>query len=77
LNKRRVGTYHYARGPEGSQIQMFYEFGIFSTIYGGKVMPTWIRHGVRYKEKERLFKAFSPKNSNTRGRAIEDVSKSK
>ncbi|GJW12266.1 hypothetical protein Tco_1578093, partial [Tanacetum coccineum] len=23
--------------------KMYYEFGIFSTIYGGKVMPTWIR----------------------------------
>ncbi|PWA92528.1 toll/interleukin-1 receptor (TIR) domain-containing protein [Artemisia annua] len=43
INKRRVGTYHYKRGPEGSQTQMYYEFGIFSTIYGGKLMPTWIR----------------------------------
>ncbi|PWA49926.1 toll/interleukin-1 receptor (TIR) domain-containing protein [Artemisia annua] len=43
INKRRVGTYHNARGPEGSQTQMYYEFGIFSTIYGGKVMPAWIR----------------------------------
>ncbi|GJU27323.1 hypothetical protein Tco_1165944 [Tanacetum coccineum] len=43
LNKRRVGTYDYTRGPEGSRTQMYYEHGIFSTIYGGKVMPTWIR----------------------------------
>ncbi|GJV21936.1 hypothetical protein Tco_1370956 [Tanacetum coccineum] len=43
LNNRRVGTYHFARGAEGSRTQMYYEFGIFSTIYGGKVMPTWIR----------------------------------
>ncbi|GKE12977.1 Toll/interleukin-1 receptor domain-containing protein [Tanacetum coccineum] len=42
LNNRRVGTYHFARGAEGSRTQMYYEFGIFSTIYGGKVMPTWI-----------------------------------
>ncbi|GJZ40373.1 hypothetical protein Tco_0586936, partial [Tanacetum coccineum] len=42
LNKRRVGTYSYVRGAEGSRTQMYYEFGIFSTIYGGKVMPTWI-----------------------------------
>ncbi|GJZ20598.1 hypothetical protein Tco_0557188 [Tanacetum coccineum] len=90
LNNRRVGTYDYTRGPEGSRTQvrltqtisaliqtlrntvsitiiksspspqlsnfalistrgaffpwqMYYELGIFSTIYGGKVMPTWIR----------------------------------
>ncbi|GKC98871.1 Toll/interleukin-1 receptor domain-containing protein, partial [Tanacetum coccineum] len=43
LNKRRVGTCDYTRVPEGSQTQMYYEHGIFSTIYGGKVMPTWIR----------------------------------
>nr|GEY51120.1 hypothetical protein [Tanacetum cinerariifolium] len=42
LNKRRVGTYQYGRVPEGSRTQMYYEFGIFSTVYGGKVMPTWI-----------------------------------
>nr|GEW85810.1 hypothetical protein [Tanacetum cinerariifolium] len=44
LNKRRVGTYQNGRGPEGSQTQMYYEYGIFSTIYGGEVMPTWITH---------------------------------
>ncbi|GKC99732.1 hypothetical protein Tco_1170007, partial [Tanacetum coccineum] len=38
----RVGTYHFTRGPAGFRTQMYYEFGIFSTIYGGKVMPTWI-----------------------------------
>ncbi|GKC45145.1 hypothetical protein Tco_1062867 [Tanacetum coccineum] len=43
LNKRHVGTYNYVRGAEGSRTRMYYEFGIFSTIYGGKVMPTWIR----------------------------------
>ncbi|KAL7617850.1 hypothetical protein Lser_V15G03005 [Lactuca serriola] len=25
-------------------IQMYYEFGIFSTFYGGEFMPNWIRH---------------------------------
>ncbi|GJY87841.1 Toll/interleukin-1 receptor domain-containing protein [Tanacetum coccineum] len=43
IKKRRVGTYNLYRGPEGSQTQMYFEFGIFSTIYGGKVMPNWIR----------------------------------
>ncbi|GKD85670.1 hypothetical protein Tco_1356824, partial [Tanacetum coccineum] len=43
LNKRRVGTYQHGRVPEGSRTQMYYEHGIFSTIYGGKVMPTWIK----------------------------------
>ncbi|PWA46007.1 toll/interleukin-1 receptor (TIR) domain-containing protein [Artemisia annua] len=161
INKRRVETYHcHLRGLEESQTQMYYEFGIFSTIYGGEVMPTWIRHrskgasisftipsspkrltglnfcyvqfthliiGIQvgnnqlfrlpyiiisnitknltwiYKPyinnvnvdgkfltflshwmfgknemedgEERLFKAFSQKNSNTRGLSIEDVSK--
>ncbi|KAL7617094.1 hypothetical protein Lser_V15G02983 [Lactuca serriola] len=42
LYGRRVGTYFENRGPEGSEIQMYYEFGIFSTIYGGKEMPNWI-----------------------------------
>ncbi|CAH1440559.1 unnamed protein product [Lactuca virosa] len=28
--------------PEESEIQMYYEFGIFSTIYGGQEMPNWI-----------------------------------
>ncbi|GJW00579.1 hypothetical protein Tco_1555830 [Tanacetum coccineum] len=31
------------KNSEGSRTQMYYEHGIFSTIYGGKVMPTWIR----------------------------------
>ncbi|GKE82051.1 hypothetical protein Tco_1552051 [Tanacetum coccineum] len=30
-----------------------------------------IAHSPFYRDKKRLFKAFSPKNSNTRGRAIE------
>ncbi|KAL7612222.1 hypothetical protein Lser_V15G06595 [Lactuca serriola] len=29
-------------GSEESEIQMYYEFGIFSTIYGGGEMPNWI-----------------------------------
>ncbi|KAI3738974.1 hypothetical protein L2E82_29292 [Cichorium intybus] len=30
------------RGPEESEMQMYYEFGIFSTIYGGEDIPNWI-----------------------------------
>ncbi|XP_023751051.1 disease resistance protein RPV1 [Lactuca sativa] len=30
------------KGTEESKIQMYYEFGIFSTIYGGEEMPNWI-----------------------------------
>ncbi|PWA43438.1 toll/interleukin-1 receptor (TIR) domain-containing protein [Artemisia annua] len=44
IYKRRVGTYHHTRGPEEYQTQMYYEFGIFSTIYGGEVMPEWTTH---------------------------------
>ncbi|GJY87842.1 hypothetical protein Tco_0502470, partial [Tanacetum coccineum] len=36
-------------------------------------LDSFIAHGALYKDKERLFKAFSQKNSNTRGRAIEGV----
>ncbi|KAI3739215.1 hypothetical protein L2E82_29614 [Cichorium intybus] len=38
---RRVKTSYYD-GLEESEIQMYYEFGIFSTIYGGEDMPHWI-----------------------------------
>ncbi|KAI3739211.1 hypothetical protein L2E82_29610 [Cichorium intybus] len=30
------------RGSEESEIQMYYEFGIFSTVYRGNEMPDWI-----------------------------------
>ncbi|XP_042758018.1 disease resistance protein RUN1 [Lactuca sativa] len=40
---RWMGTNFWLRGLEEYQIQMYYEFGIFSTIYGGKDMPNWIR----------------------------------
>ncbi|XP_023751043.1 disease resistance protein RUN1 isoform X1 [Lactuca sativa] len=34
-----------SRGYDESEIQMYYEFGIFSTIYGDKKeMPNWISH---------------------------------
>nr|XP_043611775.1 disease resistance protein RUN1-like [Erigeron canadensis] len=38
-----VRTYNSRRGKavEQFQIQMYYEFGIFSTVYGGQVMPDW------------------------------------
>ncbi|XP_023767370.1 disease resistance protein RPV1 [Lactuca sativa] len=32
------------RETEESEIQMYYEFGIFSTLYWGKEMPNWITH---------------------------------
>ncbi|XP_023767466.1 disease resistance protein RUN1 [Lactuca sativa] len=38
---RRVGTY-LVNQREKSEIQMYYEFGIFSTIYEGEKMPNWI-----------------------------------
>ncbi|CAI9269416.1 unnamed protein product [Lactuca saligna] len=38
LNKRRVET-----NSSESKIQMIYEFGIFSTMYGVEEMPSWIR----------------------------------
>ncbi|XP_071718428.1 TMV resistance protein N-like [Rutidosis leptorrhynchoides] len=42
---RHIETYNryrYIAESEGSQTQMYYEFGIFSTIYGGEQMPNWI-----------------------------------
>ncbi|KAK9058327.1 hypothetical protein SSX86_023168 [Deinandra increscens subsp. villosa] len=36
-----VTNYNYG-GSEESQIQMYYEFGIFSTIYKAMAMPDWI-----------------------------------
>ncbi|GKE27259.1 Toll/interleukin-1 receptor domain-containing protein [Tanacetum coccineum] len=137
LNNRRVGTYHFARGPAGSRTQNEMEDGdqltisikhdmiewedddrrirecgvsfvyddgknekeedplsyykSWNHIIGGDLSPfqlttqeynldnfqfshhphPFIACGVLYKDKERLFKAFSQKNSNTRGRAIE------
>ncbi|CAI9269579.1 unnamed protein product [Lactuca saligna] len=42
LNKRRARIEIWFRDTEESEIQMYYEFGIFSTIYGGEDMPNWI-----------------------------------
>ncbi|KAL7618730.1 hypothetical protein Lser_V15G03960 [Lactuca serriola] len=42
LNERRVLTGTLLRKVEKTEIQMYYEFGIFSTIYGGQEMPNWI-----------------------------------
>ncbi|KAL7616808.1 hypothetical protein Lser_V15G03391 [Lactuca serriola] len=39
LNKRRVGS-----NSSESEIQMYYEFGIFSTRYEAEEMPSWFRH---------------------------------
>ncbi|KAL4585109.1 hypothetical protein LXL04_009724 [Taraxacum kok-saghyz] len=38
LNERRMGT-----NSSESEIQMFYEFGIFSTVYERDEMPSWFR----------------------------------
>ncbi|KAL7616120.1 disease resistance protein RUN1 [Lactuca sativa] len=47
LNERRVRTNVRFRGSEESEIQMYYEFGIFSTIYGGIEMPNWITDRIK------------------------------
>ncbi|CAI9269323.1 unnamed protein product [Lactuca saligna] len=39
LNKKHVGT-----NSSKSEIQMIYEFGIFSTMYEAEEMPSWFRH---------------------------------
>ncbi|KAL7618627.1 hypothetical protein Lser_V15G03675 [Lactuca serriola] len=41
-NDRCVVTCTGYRGREECEMQMYYEFGIFSTIYGGQEMPSWI-----------------------------------
>ncbi|KAL4585110.1 hypothetical protein LXL04_009725 [Taraxacum kok-saghyz] len=41
LNKRRIGT-----NSSESEIQMYYEFGIFSTMYEQDVMPSWFRQRI-------------------------------
>ncbi|KAJ0807506.1 hypothetical protein HanOQP8_Chr00c025g0717491 [Helianthus annuus] len=43
IKERRLGTYHTSRGSHtSSQTKMYYEFGIFSTIYLVEEIPTWI-----------------------------------
>ncbi|KAL7617002.1 hypothetical protein Lser_V15G03740 [Lactuca serriola] len=42
LHERGILTSSCDRTYVESEIQMYYEFGIFSTIYGGKEMPNWI-----------------------------------
>ncbi|KAL7617423.1 hypothetical protein Lser_V15G03796 [Lactuca serriola] len=44
LNGRHVTTFLWTIKPKESEFQMYYEFGIFSTIYGGKDMPSWIKY---------------------------------
>ncbi|CAI9264454.1 unnamed protein product [Lactuca saligna] len=44
-NERRLRTdveHYWPTGLQESEIQMYYEFGIFSTIYEGEEMPSWI-----------------------------------
>ncbi|PWA80614.1 toll/interleukin-1 receptor (TIR) domain-containing protein [Artemisia annua] len=42
ITRRHMGIFDDR--PVGSQTQMYYEFGIFSTIYGGEMTPSWIMH---------------------------------
>nr|XP_043612294.1 inactive disease resistance protein RPS4-like [Erigeron canadensis] len=42
VKRRHLETYDSVRGIEGFKSQMYYEFGVFSTIYGGEKMPNWI-----------------------------------
>ncbi|CAI9268758.1 unnamed protein product [Lactuca saligna] len=42
LNERRLVAEPVSKGREESKTQMYYEFGIFSTIYVGKEIPDWI-----------------------------------
>ncbi|KAJ9559053.1 hypothetical protein OSB04_013667 [Centaurea solstitialis] len=42
INNQELETHHVLRGAQISQIQMYYEFGIFSTFYPGKEIPNWI-----------------------------------
>ncbi|KAK1428131.1 hypothetical protein QVD17_16959 [Tagetes erecta] len=51
-NEKCLGTYT-AKGSERSQSQMYYEFGIFSTIYEGKGMPEWIRRRNKIYRRQR------------------------
>nr|XP_043611786.1 disease resistance protein RUN1-like [Erigeron canadensis] len=48
LKKSHVVTYRRLRGrAKEYQIQMYYEFGIFSTFYGGQGMPDGISWNIR------------------------------
>ncbi|KAL7619245.1 hypothetical protein Lser_V15G02948 [Lactuca serriola] len=60
LNEMRVGTHFWSKRAQESQIQMYYEFGIFSTIYGGQEMPNWIRR--RSKQASISFTIPSSRN---------------
>ncbi|KAJ9535351.1 hypothetical protein OSB04_un001537 [Centaurea solstitialis] len=42
IKNQKQKTWEMIRDKETSQIQMFYEFGIFSTFYGGEEIPNWI-----------------------------------
>nr|XP_043609016.1 disease resistance protein RPV1-like isoform X2 [Erigeron canadensis] len=69
LNKRHVRTYHLGSGVEQSHIiQMYYEFGIFSTIYGGQgMMPDWISWSISCKETPVSFTIPSSPKKQLRG----------
>ncbi|KAI3683271.1 hypothetical protein L1987_83774 [Smallanthus sonchifolius] len=53
IKGRHLTTSTFLGGSIECETQMYYEFGIFSTIYAGKEMPEWIR--ATFKEKEVSF----------------------
>ncbi|KAK9058319.1 hypothetical protein SSX86_023160 [Deinandra increscens subsp. villosa] len=57
-------THDIHTGSDKSQTQLYYEFGIFSTIYEGEEMPSWIK--CRSKVSSILFTIPSSPN-NLRG----------
>ncbi|KAL7617417.1 hypothetical protein Lser_V15G03791 [Lactuca serriola] len=65
LNGIQLTTSVEYRESEESEIQMYYEFGIFSTIYGGEEMPNWIT----YKSARRSI-SFTVPSSLTRLRGL-------
>nr|XP_043608911.1 uncharacterized protein LOC122580814 [Erigeron canadensis] len=67
LNNKHVRTYHHSRGVEQSQIQMYYEFGIFSTIYGRKEMPDWISWSISSQKTPFSFTIPSSPKKQLRG----------
>ena len=47
--------------------QMYYEFGIFSTFYGGKVMPDWIKSTISSQKAPISFTIPSSPKKQLRG----------
>ncbi|CAH1440600.1 unnamed protein product [Lactuca virosa] len=59
----RIGTFLEDRIEE-SKIQMYYEFGIFSTIYGSESYESLFGDGAHFKDEQRYFRALSQRKSN-------------